>query len=169
MKKLLALSAALLLAVASSSAFAENYNLQQKDTGTNWDNGDVAVPVGGPLVVVMDAIGTAATEFVVAHKTGKIVKVYAVTDDIVDDIDTNITISVRPAAGAATSFVPISSTVDHIVIGATGAAFDLDTFTHDPNDANQTATVNQGDIITITTDGGSTETDADTVFTIVIE
>lgn len=169
MRKLLAL-AGLLLLVAGGSAYAEPYNLQQKNTGTNWYNGTVSVPVGGPIIVKMETIGTAATEFVVSHKTGNIVLVSVAQNGTIAGADTNISLNVRAAGGASTGFIPISSTVDHVVISSSGdAAGDVSTFTYDPTDANQTAAVNKGDTIAITTDGGDSGTSTDVIVTIVIE
>lgn len=169
MKKLLALSAALLLFVGGS-ALAENYNIQQKSTGTNWSNGTDSVPVGGPIVFRFETLGTAATEFVVSHKTGKIVSISVVQNATTAGADTNLSFNVRAAGGAATAFTPISSTVDHVTIANAGdAAGDVSTFTHDPTDTNQTVDVNKGDTISITTDGGDSGTTADATITIVIE
>lgn len=163
MRKLIAVLAGLLVMALAMPAEA-SWNIKQKDNGsTVWTDGSVEVPAGDSgLTVRMDDVSTAATVFVVSHKKGKIKKVYGVAHSTYTAGSNASVIDIGIADGTTSTFTPISA-------GATiTMATTIQGKANSVSPADVNVNVNQGDVISIHTDGAATGTTAAT-FTIVIE
>jgi len=171
--KVLALGC-LLLAVPSL-AIAGNWNIQQKDTGTVWNDGDSnTVPVGDTgLAVLITNISEASTHFVVSHKKGRIAKVYATLKSAISGTDPTIGLFIAGAT-STTQFLQVSApaivTLD-TTNSAAGSSFN-GTPASDQSPASGGATVTDqveaGGVIAVRTDGGSTGV-AEAVVIIIVE
>lgn len=170
MKRLLTLIVLLLI---PSLAFA-GWNLRQKDDGstvwTNEDSKDVPVGDSGLTVVITD-LSTAGSAYITSHKAGKLKRIYAVASDglqgsdvilsfHISDYQTNVTESgPTPISTGATITIPTG--------GAGGDMVSVSPLIDKPT-AGQTETVNQGDVIIVYTNGG-TSSNASAEITFIIE
>ncbi len=161
-----------LLLVPSLALAGEN--IKQKGTGaTVWENADGdQVPVGTPgLTVHLVDISTAATSYVVTHKTGNIIKIYSVAH------------GANTAVPALVDFGVVETNGVHVGISSTGVgspaensnqismaisnAGEIDSITFTVG-TNPNIAVTQGQAIWVHTDGAST-TAAGAHFTVIIE
>jgi len=139
-------------------------NIKQKGSGaTVWqDNNGNEVPVGDSgLTVTLDAVSTAGTTYVVSHKAGKIVKIYAVeqgTYTAQSDV-----FALTFAIGSDGQFAPISAGATLTMSATSGGTVD----SISPSDS--AVDVSAGEAIAIISDGGSTGAAVQGVVTIVIE
>lgn len=165
MSKFLLAAFAVLLSVSVAHA---GWNIQQQSDGsTVWvDDEGNKIPVGDPgHTVHITDLSTAATAFVVSHRDGKIKKVYAIGSGTTTG---TAGISVGIGTGVTgTAYTPISLTsagsAAHIeIVAGVGGVL----YTYTPADVN--VDVNQGEVISVSTDGGSTTLSLGTVI-IVIE
>lgn len=154
-------------------AHAANTNLVQRDDGrTLFADGDGnTVPAGDPgLSVFLEDVSTASTTYVVAHKAGRVTKIYSVLHGAITTTDAQIIASIISGGSATT----IGATVTSLTITAVGsAAGDVDSFapdigTNTDDGTVRTNAVTIGDVIAIHTDGASL-TDIDVTITVVIE
>ena len=162
MKRIFLTLFALLLAMP---AYAGS-NIRQKDTGaTVWEEaGGTQVPVGDSgLTVLLENISSASTAYVISNKTGNVVKIYSVAFGATTVA--NAVLDFGTLTGGV--FTAISGAGGIITIAGTGAAGDIDSVTFTPG-TSPDLDVNQGEVVWVTTDGGSTG-DVDAVITFIIE
>lgn len=172
MRKLLALAGVLLLAT-TGAVLAEPFqgNIQQKDTGTVWidQSGDTA-PVGGGsfLTVEIEDLSTAATDFVVVHKPGRIVRAYITHSVALGTAAANVDFLISDG-NSSTSFTAVTDG-DQLVVPISGLGSHAGGMTEFVTDTSvgHTVDVDRGDVIAVTTDGASTNASKGWV-TIVIE
>lgn len=170
----------------ATPAFA-GWNIRQKDTGaTTWidENGD-EVPVGGGSIlnVRLSDISTAATEFIISRKSGKIVSVYAVSMSPGSGstaVDNTITVQLaalanRAAGGAVQStdyFTQVSGVSITLAAASHFGTWDAATANIDEPASGSgdpgTDIVEAGQVIAINTDGAGTGT-TPAMITIVVE
>lgn len=159
------LLAAFVVLLSASVAHAGWNIRQQSDGSTVWvdDNGKT-IPVGDPgQTVQITDVSTASTAFVVSHRDGKIRKVYAVSNATTTG---TAALSVGIGGDGSGTFTPISLTntdsASHISIAAGAAGI---VYSYTPADV--AVAVSQGGVISVSTDGGSTNTAVGTVVIII--
>lgn len=170
-----ALAFGCLLLAVPSLAFAGSWNVQQKDSGTVWLDGDGnSVPVGDTgIALTITNVGTASTHFVVSHKAGRIAKVYATVKDAITTADGNLDVFVSTAA-RSTQFTQVSA-ANLVTLDVTNSAAG-DTFSGTPasdqspasGGATVTDLIEAGGVIAVRTDG-STSGQVETNVVIIVE
>jgi hypothetical protein len=153
---------AFLLVMGLAIPAQAGWNIKQKDDGsTVWvDQDSIEVPVGDTGITVrLTDVSTASTEFVVSHKAGKIKKIYAVTNG---NFTGSPVLSFGISGGSSAYFTPISAggtlTMEAGTVGGVT--------TISPADSN--VDVEQGYVISVSSDGASTG-ESPTSVVIIIE
>ena len=173
MKQIICFLAALMFCSVSAHA---GWNVKQKDDGsTVWVNPDAKeVPVGDSgLTVHLEDVSTASTAYVVAHKSGNIVKAYSTIFGALDSGAFDATIDFFVVEGASPAVVTSVSAASGngagtITIAATGSLAGTQDSVSWTVGTDSGLSVSQGDIIAVHTDGSSVN-DVDASITIVIE
>ena len=166
MKKYILIVLALLVPTVALAA----ENLRQKGHGgAVWvqSKDGTTHPAGGVVVGQMTDLITAATHYVMAHKTGNIMKVYTTLQAaITGNSALTIMSNNSDILGSGESFTNTGHTLTLTASGSAAGDVDSSVITS----ATTATKVNQGDVIAIVGDGGSTAGGAGGItYTIVIE
>jgi hypothetical protein len=145
---------AFLLVMGLAIPAQAGWNVRQNDDGsTVWvDQDSIAVPVGDTGITVrLTDVSTASTEFVVSHKSGKIKKVYATTNG---NFTSSPVLTISIGSGSSATFTPVSQhccgggtlTMEASPVGGVTSITLSDS----------AIDIEQGEVISVSSDGGST-------------
>lgn len=173
MKRFLILCVLLVLPVAAYAG----WNIRQKDDGstvwTNEDSKDVPVGDSGLTVMITD-LSAAGSSYITSHKAGTLKKIYAVVDGGIAGGAVTLSFHISdyqstPSTGTGPTPVSTGATIVFPLAGAGGDMLSTSPVLGPrPATDGSTVSVNQGDVIIVYTDGGSTGAQRATI-TYIIE